>query len=136
MSTYKAFDLYLTTISAYAMPVFLVCKEDDDENMILDDSILETESAIYGRRQGVKTVRGRVSGYCVVYTKLKKEQLLCNLTMLYKARNAVNRIERYWRRYQERKKALNTIRPFMMHWAYKPTGVLGRRIIRSLMVQN
>ena len=60
--------------------------------------------------------------------------VVCNLTHNHKRINASNRIKRYWKRFIQKKReehALQIIRPFLMHWAYKPTGPLGKMLINK-----
>jgi hypothetical protein len=66
------------------------------------------------------------------------EDVVCNVTKKLERDFAASRIARYWRAYCERRreKALATLRPALMHWAYSPMGPLGRRVIASLLVNN
>lgn len=62
------------------------------------------------------------------------KNVVCNVTEKLEREFAASRIARYWKAYNQhkREKALLTLRPAVMHWAYKPTGPLGRRVIESL----
>jgi hypothetical protein len=63
-----------------------------------------------------------------------EDHVICDVTEHLQRQYASSRIARYWRAYCEKKRerALMTIRPVLVHWAYRPNGPLGRRIIASL----
>lgn len=124
------YNLYLTTQRNYVKDTVLVCKEDAFDNLVLNATSKDVEKSnksifVRSRHAAIR------QGYITLYRKLHKDYLLRNITEYYRQRNAVERIERYWQEYK-RRKAMNVIRYYVMHWAYKPTGVLGRRIIAKL----
>ncbi len=125
------YNLYSTCMSSYTKGPFLVCVEDINGELI--ENTQNSRSSVYGRQL---IAHQFLKGYSICYLKLKKSTLVQNLTVLYTQRNAVRRIERYWQKYMKRKRAINVLKPYLMHWAYKPSGVLGRKIISKLCHKN
>lgn len=123
--------LYLTTPQTYTKDIVLACKEDHLGQLVLNASSQDVEKS-----QKSIFVRGLYAkirnGYVTLYRKLNKDLLVENLTEYYTRKNAVLRIERYWQQYSKRRQAINVIKPYIVHWAYKPDGVLGKRIIAKL----
>lgn len=128
------YNLYLTAPRNYVKDLVLVCKEDAFDDLMLNASSKDVEKSnksIFVRSRHAAIRRG----YITMYTKLHKDCLQKNLTDYYRQRNAVARIERYWQEYK-RRKALSVIKYYILHWAYKPDGMLGRRIIDKLSTRK
>ena len=135
MAIIVPYHIYIAATSAYCGSLVLVCKENTNEQLALDateDDIHSSQSKVFIRRGRFTS---RFKGRETFYTKIHIDNLEFDYTIDIIHRNAVARIERYWAKYRERRKqhdAINTLKPFILHWAYKPDGVLGRRTIMSL----
>lgn len=93
----------------------------------------------------VKPYKKHVTHFGVVYKGIIKrpygydevlvdeKDVVCDVTEMLQREYAASRIARYWRAYRACKieKALATLRPAMMHWAFRPDGPLGRKLIAS-----
>lgn len=80
-----------------------------------------------------KGITKRSYGY--VEDIIEAADVVCDVTEQLARDHASRRIARYWQTYRERnrrEKALHTLRPALMHWAYHPEGPLGKRVIASL----
>lgn len=68
---------------------------------------------------------------------IPEENVICDVTEKLKREFAASRIARYWRAHcvRRRERALATLRPALMHWAFRPDGPLGRKVIAALETQ-
>lgn len=98
-----------------------------------------TEGTLYIMDHGL-CLRGirKEGGPYITFGWVSLERIISNETEKYVKNNAASRIQRYWKIYIEKKRqnALVVIRPALIHWAYKPDGPLGRRVIESLIKNN
>ena len=129
------YHIYIAKPSAYANRYVLVCKEDSKGDLCFDvdtNSVMASTNKVFGRRYySMMMFRGQR----LMYGKINIDNLDYDLTNHVTRESAVKRIERYWTKYREnflKRKAIKTLKPFILHWAYKPDGVLGKRVIQSL----
>jgi len=101
-------------------------------NMFLEP--LQTYMA-YVTHVGI-TYSGVIKNIAYGYSEvlIPEEDVICDVTEKLQREFAASRIARYWRAYSDRKRerALATLRPALMHWAFRPDGPLGRKVIASL----
>jgi hypothetical protein len=124
--------IYITTHSAYASRYVLLCKEDSFGRLCWDANIEASSNKVFGRR---KHTMSQFRGQKVVYGKIHLDILEYDYTYYLTQKCAVQKIECYWIRYRQnfmRRKAINILKIYIMHWAYKPNGVLAKRVIQSL----
>lgn len=129
------YHIYIIQPSAYAASYVLICKEQNEGNLCLDvdmNAVKASTNKVFGRRKHSMMM---LRGQRIMYGKINIDNLEYDLTNHIIHVSAAKRIERYWIRYREnflKRKAINILKPYLLHWAYKPSGVLGKRVIQSL----
>jgi hypothetical protein len=130
----------MRVVKSFAVPSSSICLyrviEDNGSTTLLVSIDMEgkalSEPVKYVTFRGFMMYGMRKIDNLLTYGYIDLENVRDNVTDNIKKRNAASRIQRYWRHYQDKKKAINILRPVLIHWAYKPDGPLGKKIILSL----